>query len=143
MIIPVSYFLRESSHQPRTTQPKGLSITYQDAGSQLSSSTGYPGGGGAVDGRCLLQLVMRSAASSSQKLLLLFSAAHEVTLGACRLIRGRKVCLGRRCQPAAAEFKCVNLYHDPAESHPRVMQQACGELAHERRRIRRSIAATD
>lgn len=45
--------------------------------------------GGAVEGRCLLQLVMRSAVSTSQRLLL-FTVAHQVTSGACRLILQRE-----------------------------------------------------
>lgn len=53
-----------------------------------------------MEGRCLLQLVMRSAVSTSQWPLL-FTVADEVTSGACRLILQQetdegKVSAGRR-----------------------------------------------
>lgn len=68
--------------------PRALHYAPTSSRPALPPCAGLPGVG-PFEGRCLLQLVMRSAASASQWLLL-FTVADEVTSGVCRLIQETK-----------------------------------------------------
>lgn len=77
------HFTHSSNHSAAPPLCQGLSTTHRQAAGRLSPCAGLPGGG-AVEGRCPLQLVMRSVVSTSQRLLLLFTVANEGTSGSMR-----------------------------------------------------------